>query len=115
MAFSEFEQKRYEKIIGTYIESRRPKPSLRKKLDISYRISGQSIEIFEIRPDWKDPPIVNEHPIAKSTYIKTSQCWKIYWMRADLKWYSYEPNTHVKTLDEFIHILDSDEYGCFWG
>ncbi|PWI32227.1 hypothetical protein DI392_16250 [Vibrio albus] len=115
MAFSEFEQKRFDRIISTYIETRRPEEKIRNKLDINYRISGQSVEIFEIRPDWKDPSIIHEHPIAKTTYVKTANNWKIYWMRADLKWHGYEPDQTVNTLEQFIKILDTDEFGCFWG
>lgn len=115
MAFSELEQKRYEKVVGAYIESRRPEPSIRNQLDICYRIFGQSIEIFEVRPRWDDPSIKMENPVAKATYVKTSKNWKIYWMRADLKWHGYEPNAQVQKLEDFINILESDEYGCFWG
>lgn len=115
MEFSEFEQKRYEKMISAYIETRRPEPKIRDKLDISYRISGQNIEIFEVRPDWKEPSVIHEHPIAKATYVKTTNNWKIYWMKADLKWHGYEPDLTVKTLEQFISILDTDEFGCFWG
>lgn len=115
MAFSEFEQKRYEKMISAYIESRRPGPSLRAQLDICYRISGQSIEIYEVRPRWDEPSIKIENPVAKVTYVKTSKNWKIYWMRADLKWHVYEPNAEVQALEDFLNILELDEYGCFWG
>ncbi len=31
MTFSEFEQKLYEKIVGSYIETRRPEPRIRDK------------------------------------------------------------------------------------
>lgn len=115
MAFSEFEQKRYEKIIGSYIEARRPEPSIRKELDLSYRVSNQSIEIFEVRPDWQEPSEIIEIPVAKTTYVKKTGIWKIFWMRADLKWHGYEPNMSVKTLDDFIKVIDKDEFGCFWG
>ncbi|MDV6250870.1 DUF3024 domain-containing protein [Vibrio sp. EA2] len=115
MAFSEFEQKRYEKIIGSYIETRRPEPKIRTRLDISYRVSGQSVEVFEVRPNWKDSSVINEHPIAKATYVKTTNNWKIYWMKSDLKWHEYEPDFVVNTLEQFINVLDTDEFGSFWG
>ena len=55
MAISEFEVKRIEKLVGQFVESKRPAKHIRDKLDISFRISGQSFEIFEIRPIWNDP------------------------------------------------------------
>ena len=50
MAFSEFEIKRIQKIIGKYIERHRPPVHLRDEVDLSFRVKGQSVEIFEIRP-----------------------------------------------------------------
>ena len=56
-----------------------------------------------------------EHSVAKATYVKTQRIWKIYWQRADLKWHGYEPNYEVETLQEFLAIVDRDEYACFFG
>lgn len=44
---------------------------IRADLDIGYRISGQSVEILEIRPQWNDRSIIHQHPIAKATYVRT--------------------------------------------
>lgn len=115
MALSEFELKRLEKLVGQYVEKRRPPPHIRPELDIAYRIDGQSVEIFEVRPDWKRPDEIMEHPVAKATYVKTQQIWKIYWMRADLKWHGYQPNPQVKHIEDFFALLDNDQNGCFWG
>ena len=53
MAISEFEIKRYEKIVGEYIEKCRPSQHVRNQVDLSFRIEGQSVVIFEIREDNK--------------------------------------------------------------
>lgn len=55
MAFSEFELKKIQKAVGRYIGKHRPPAHLRNEVDLSFRISGQSVEIFEIRPLWSDP------------------------------------------------------------
>ena len=70
MAFSEFELKRYETAARQFVESRRPPPHLRNKVDLACRISGQSLEIFEIRPIWDDPEKKIEEAVAKATYVK---------------------------------------------
>jgi hypothetical protein len=67
------------------VEKNRPPPQIRPELDLGYGLSGQSIEIFEIRPVWKNPEEMMEHPLAKATFVKTRAVWKVYWMRADLK------------------------------
>jgi hypothetical protein len=98
-----------------FLDRFRPKEEIRDQIDITYKIDGQSILIYEIRPFWKDQHKKIESPAAKTTYIKSKNHWKIFWMRADLKWHSYGPIPAVKTLKEFIQIVEDDNYGCFWG
>lgn len=88
---------------------------VRKQLDISFRIQGQSVEIFEVRSNWDDPSEPLENPIAKTTYVRSQKLWKLYWQRADLKWHSYEPYPKAETLREIIEVIKVDEYACFWG
>ncbi len=115
MALSELETKRIEKLVGGFIEKRRPPAHIRSELDFGYRVCGQSIEIFEIRPIWNKPSEYQESPIAKATFTQKQQVWKIYWQRSDLRWHSYPPKPQVKTLEEFIAEVDADPHGCFWG
>jgi hypothetical protein len=37
------------------MQQRRPPPHVRQKLDLGFRVTGQSVEIFEIRPAWRGP------------------------------------------------------------
>ena len=115
MAFTEFEVKKYEKVVGAYVEQHRPPLHLRTQLDLSFRISGQSIEIFEIRPRWNSPKQMIEEAVAKVTYVKSQRIWKVYWQPADLKWHRYDPKPDVKTVEAFLELVDEDEYGCFFG
>lgn len=115
MAFSEFELKIYEKVLKAYIEKHRPPVHIRNELDLDYRQKGQSVEIFEIRPRWDSKKEKMENPVAKATYVKTQDIWKIYWQRADLKWHSYEPHPTAKSLEEFLKVVEADEYACFYG
>jgi hypothetical protein len=115
MAISEFEIKRYEKIVGQYIEKRRPAPHVRNQVDLAFRIEGQSVIIYELRELWNQPDKKIESPISKATYVKNTKTWKIYWQRADLKWHRYEPTPEVKTIEEFLAVVEEDEYACFWG
>ena len=115
MAFTEIEMQRYKKLVAAFIEKRRPPLHIRPKLDLGFRVEGQSVEIFEIRPVWRNPEEKMEHPVAKTTYVKTQDIWKVYWMRADLKWHVYTPLPEVAKLEEFLQLVDQDIYGCFWG
>ena len=115
MALSEFEIKRCEKLVGQYVENRRSPLHIRNELDLDFRINGQSVEIFEIRPAWREPGVKIESPVAKTTYINTQKIWKIYWQRADMKWHRYEPDPEVKKIEDFLAVVERDEYGCFYG
>jgi hypothetical protein len=115
MAISEIEIKRCEKILDSYLEKHRPPPHIRNELDISYRIKDQSIEIFEIRPSFQEPKEKIEIMVAKTTYIKRSGKWKIYWHKSDMKWHGYDPIPEVNSLEEFITVLENDEHCCFYG
>lgn len=78
MAFSELESKRIEKLAAALVEQLRPPEHIRHEVDTSYRVQGQSVEIFEIRPYWQDRSRKIESPIAKATYVKTSDTWKVF-------------------------------------
>ena len=107
--------KRIEKLVGQYVESRRPAAHMRSQLDISFRITGQSVEIVEIRPEWNDPSRKTETPVAKATYVKSQKLWKLYWMRADGKWHVIEPLPSSASLEKILETIEQDPHGCFWG
>ena len=102
-------------VMENFVDKRRPPLHIRHKLDISYRIEDQSVTIVEVRPKWDNPEIIRDHPVAKATFIKAKNYWKIFWLRGDLKWHSYKPNPIVPSLSDFVKLVDEDEYSCFWG
>ena len=50
MAFTEIELRRIERDVAKFMERRRPAPQIRPELDIGHRVSGHSVELYEIRP-----------------------------------------------------------------
>lgn len=114
MAFTELENKKHEKLVGQFIEKHRPSTEMRDKVDLSFRIDGQSIVIFEIRAIFHKPGVKIESNVAKTTYVKAQNCWKVYWQRADLKWHRYSPCPQVKSIQDFLKLVDQDQSGCFW-
>ena len=115
MAFSEFEVKRYSNLVEEFISLNGPPVHIHDQLKWGYRIEGQSIIIFEIRPRWDDPEEKIESVIAKTTFVKSKQTWKIYWQRADLRWHGYKPVPEVGRLEEFLAVVKTDEYCYFFG
>ena len=115
MTLSEFEIKRCERLVAEFIERRRPPARLRKEVDLAFRIKGLSVEIFEIRASWTGEGKPIEHPIAKATYNKSNRSWKIFWLRADLKWHRYEPLPEVDAIEDFLLMVEEDDHACFFG
>lgn len=113
MAFSELELARVHRTMAAYIARRRPRPEIREELDIGYSVENQSVILYEDRRLYDGSRLIE--PVAKATWVKTQMAWKILWMRADLRWHSYEPLLKVRTLDKVLEGVDADPYGCFWG
>ncbi len=115
MPLREIERLRCTKALEGFLTRYRPPAHLRDQLDIAYRISSQSVEIFEIRPQYLDPTTRYEKAIAKATFVRTHGHWKVFWMRADLKWHAYEPDPVVPGIEAFLEIVERDELCCFFG
>jgi len=114
MALSEFEIKRYEKPVKAYCANKFP-AHIKNELYLDYEINDQSIILFTVRPRWNDPTKTMKGMIAKATYVKNKNIWKLYWQRADLKWHKYPPKPEVKSVEEFLRIVEEDASHCFYG
>lgn len=114
MALSESERARCEKVVAEFIERRRPSPALRAKLDFGFQMQGQSIEILETRPRSDDQNKRIRYAIAKATYIRTKDIWRVYWMGRGFKWRPYRARAAVRTIEEFLAIVEEDKYGHFF-
>lgn len=101
--------------IKKLVESIRPPVELRDELDIGYDFQQNTLELFEIRPKWDNKDEIIHSPIAKSRFIKVHGIWKVYWMRANGRWESYQPHPEVKSIDGFFALIQEDKYGCFFG
>ena len=98
------------------MKQRRPPPHVRPKLDLGFRVKGQSVEIFEIRPVWRGPADEKrESAVAKATYVRARGVWRVFRQRHDLKWHGYEPRPEVKSIDEFASLVSEDAHACFFG
>ncbi len=115
MALSEFEVKRYEIAKQKFLIKRRPPADIRDKYDLNCRLDAQTVEVFEIRPQWDNPEVKLEHPFAKATFVKSQKIWKIYWLKSNNKWQCYLPNETVKTIEDVFSAIDCDEFGRFFG
>ena len=114
MAFSDDERVHFSAQASAFCERRVP-IHVHDKLWMGFRIDGHSITLLSFRPHWDDESKVTESPIAKTTFNRRTGEWKIYWMRANLKWYGYEPCPATTSFEEFLETVDRDECCCFFG
>jgi Protein of unknown function (DUF3024) len=116
VALAEIELARIRKAMDAFMQQRRPPVHVRAQVDLAFRVTGQSVEIFEIRPVWRGPPDeMQELPVAKATYVKGRGVWRVFWQRRDLKWHSYKPKPEVKSVEEFASLVSEDAHTCFFG
>ena len=115
MTLSEFEIKRYEIAKKDFLIKRRPHPSVRDKCDLDCSLNNQSVEIFELRPQWNNPEKINEYPLAKTTYSLNKREWEIFYMSSNLQWKIYRMHKSAKTIEDVFSIIDCDETGIFFG
>lgn len=114
MAFREKEISQYGASAAAFCERRAP-VHVHHQVWMGFKIEAQSITLIEYRVHWKDKTKVTQHPIAKTSFNRRSGEWRIYWMRANLKWWAYQPCPTVSSFEEFLEIVDRDECACFFG
>jgi hypothetical protein len=98
-----------------FIERKRPPVHIRDKMDLGYRIEDQNIFVFDIRPQWNKPEVILHHDLAKCTYVKAKNHWKIFWMRGNGNWHSYSIEPIMDRVHEFAKIVEEDAACCFFG
>jgi hypothetical protein len=101
--------------LENYIFRIRPPEETRELFDVTYKIEKQSVIIYEISPYWNNMDKFYETDIAKATFLKTKQQWKVYWKQSSSKWLIYDPMPFVKTIKEFTMLVETDKHHCFFG
>ena len=102
-------------VMENFLDFRRPPEHIRHQVDLAYRVEELSVFIFELRPRWDKPEDIREARIAKATWVKERQHWKIFWPRANKEWEPYKTVPFVGDLREFTRLVDEDKDSCFWG
>jgi len=113
MALNELDRRRVEKRLEDFVESRRPPVELRAQLDLDFRLEGQVVDLFEKRRSLRGHVV--ETPVARLRYVKSRDVWKLFWMRADLKWHRYPPLPESDRLEVLLREIDEDPNACFFG
>lgn len=115
MIFTDLELQDIKRCMDLFLSKRRPAENLRHENDLSYRITGHDIDIFELHAsDESKKPKMVEQPSIKVTYVEDSKQWTLYWMRPNAEWHLYQDDA-VPSFSIAMRIVDRDEFGCFFG
>ncbi len=115
-SFNESELESVNRAMAGFLDRKRSRVEIRDEVDLGYRIDGQSVVIMEIRPAWRGPAGKKlELLVAKATYVRKHDHWRVFWQRADLKWHRYEPAGTVRSIDDFIKVVEEDKFSAFFG
>lgn len=111
VAFNDLEFHVVNKEVKQFVDSIRPPKHIRNEVDIVYTIIDQTIDIGEKRPLWNGKSGETYiSPSARIKYIRSTNIWKLYWMRRDLKWHLYFTGG---TLTELLEVVRNDAH-CFF-
>lgn len=114
MAFSEMDLKRIEQTVGAFCDKCSP-VELKDKLRLVYVGKGHEVIIAERRPRWDNQTEWTESTVAKLKFIRSAGKWRLYWMRADMKWHEYPGLSSSRRLDDLVQEIDADPLACFFG
>ena len=116
MPFQAREPVEIERAASAFMQRHRPPAEIRTEVDIEHHIDGPSLVVFERRRAWRGAPGGTlELPVAKATYVRSRDHWRVCWQRADLRWHRYDPAPKVPTVQAFLDLVDEDAYACFFG
>ena len=115
MALTDDELALVDVTVGTRVARRQPPEHLRDQLRLEVEIDGHRVRIWEIRPLWTDPTQTVMSGVARFTYTRSRDEWKLYWKRRDGKWHPWNPEENTGPLKKLVRIVDEDRHGAFWG
>ncbi len=115
MPFPDFIKALAEKKVGEFCEKRVPL-HVRHKVNLSYKVRGDSITIIENRPPWRKELTEWTHSkIAQFRYNGKKNTWTLYCADRNSKWRAYKVLPPVGDMDKVFEAIDRDSTGIFWG
>ena len=104
-----------EKKVGEFCTKRVPADVL-DKLNISYKMRGDSVTIFENRAPWR--PEMKEWTsmaIAQMRYDNKTGEWTLYCADRNDKWHEHMDIEPTKNIEKILKEITADPTGIFWG
>ncbi len=110
----DLQRARISELLTDYCEATVPQ-RVRDKVRLSFRIEGNVIDLFELRPRFRAPRQWQEESVARFRYVQSHRVWRLYCQYRDLRWHEYEPLFEARSFEELLTEVDKDPTGIFWG
>ena len=114
MSFNDLELKRIDRTVGELCR-RKTRPQYADQLRFECEIGGHTVSIWEVRPPWDGAGDWTRMGVARFRFFRSRGAWHLYRMRRDLKWHRNDPARSTPDLAALVAIVESDEYGAFFG
>ena len=111
MAFNDIEVAQIKRCMEFFMEKRRPSPFIRDEIDLIYEIQDQPVIIKEIRSVMGR---TIESPIAKITFNRQQNGWKLFAQNRAGKWEGMFNNL-IPTFSDAIKVIEDEDLDCFFG
>jgi len=116
MDFTNTEIAEHMKVLeDSFWSRRRPPLHLRDQVREGQRFVEQTIELFLVRSAFNRSGEHVEQSIAKIQHLPRQGVWRLFWKRADGKWYRYQPCPESDSLGDALRIIETDASHCFFG
>lgn len=103
-----------ESKINTFCEQRIP-PHVKALIQLTYKIRGNSITLYENRPPWKEGLEWSMMAVAQFRYDEIYKVWRLYYADRNSKWQVYPVMDDAKRIEDLIEEVDKDPICVFWG
>lgn len=104
-----------EKKVGEYCKRRVPAHAL-DQVNVSYKIRGSTVTIFENRapwrPEWKE---WTSMPVAQMRFVEKIGEWMLFCSDRNNKWHEYPNFKPTKDIDVVLAEIGKDPTGIFRG
>lgn len=91
-------------------------PHVLDKMNLSYKIKGDSVTIFENRAPWhKDMKEWTSTAVAQIRFNERTGKWTLFCADRNSKWHEYYDMEPTKNIDKILEEIDRDPTGIFWG
>ena len=105
-----------EAILAHYCETRVPL-HVRNQVQLSFRMEGHLVTLFEKRVSFQDRSRWIDIDIARFRYYKNRNQWVLFWRDSKRRqgWHRYEDIKAGPSIEPLLAEVDKDPTGIFWG